>query len=240
MTNESVKTVDIPTTFKPDKEEDYPSLELLGYKVSDDGITISMRATNNSKYRATLGLCNAVGFKGDESFDETFVNFYNQLGPGFSMLGSADFHIKKNGRATWDKSTDIDRIERVEISCHWDIRYNEPSELVEFKFIDYKQSSGNINAMITVTNNSDIALNSYACAHTGIKNKEVWVSGLEIYTKKLKPGQQAPIVVKLLHVVAHDSHPKKLQALTNKDVDMIKQLDDFGLYCGYSGGPEYW
>lgn len=240
LSNESAKTVDIPTVIKPTKEADYPQVELLGYKISSGGVTVSLRATNGSPYRATLGLCEVVGYKGDESSDRTFVNFYNELGPGFNMVGSADFYISKNGRATWDKSEDIVNIERVEIDCDWTMRYEEPSELVEFSFLNYRQDKkGYIYSHVRVKNNSDIALRSYGCAHTGVKNKEVLVSGLESYVITLGPGQQKKIMVKLFDVIGHDSHAKDIQALNNEDVEKIKKLDEYGLYCGYTGGPEY-
>lgn len=127
LSNESTRTVDIPTVIKAPKEDDFPTIELLGYKVSRGGVTVSLRATNESRYRATVGLCEVLGHKGDERSDRTFVNFYNQLGPGFNMLGSANFYISKNSSDTWNKSEGIVNIERLEISCDWTMRY-EPSD----------------------------------------------------------------------------------------------------------------
>ena len=156
------------------------------------------------------------------------------------MIGSADFYISKDGHATWDKSVDISNIERVEIDCNWTMRDEEPSELVEFSFLGYKQDNkANIYSKVQVKNNSDIALRSFGCAHTGMKNKEVLVSGLESPVKKLEPGQQKEIFVKLFDVIGHDSHASDIQALDIEDVEKIGQLDEYALYCSYTGGPEY-
>lgn len=240
LNNASAKTVDIPTVIKPPEEDDFPEIELLGYKISSGGVTVSLRAKNKSPYRATLGHCEVVGYKGDKRTDRTFIDFYNQIGPGFNMVGSADFYISKNGRATWDKSVDTSNIERVEIECYWTVRYKEPSELVDFSFLGYTQElDGNIYANVQAKNNSDIALDSYACAHTGIKSKEVLVSGFETFVKTLGPEQQTEFLVKLFDMIDHDSHAHDIQALNNEDVEKVDQLDEYGLYCSYSGGPDY-
>ncbi len=155
------------------------------------------------------------------------------------MVGSADFYISKNGRATWDKSVDISDIERVEIDCDWTMRDEEPSELVEFSFINYRQDKkGNIYSNIRIKNNSDIALRSYDCAHTGIKSKEVLVSGLESAFRTLGSGQQKEMLVKLFDVIDHNSHAKGIQSINNEDVEKIGQLDEYGLYCSFTGERE--
>ncbi len=64
LSNKSVKTVDIPTVITLPKDDDFPKIELLSYKISSGGVTVALRATNDSPYRATLGLCEVVGHIG--------------------------------------------------------------------------------------------------------------------------------------------------------------------------------
>lgn len=94
-------------------------------------------------------------------------------------------------------------------------------------------------ASINATNNSDNELNSFDCTYTGSKDKDVWLSDFESYSRKLQPGASNDILVKIFNIVDDDSHVSGDQKLTMEDVGLLKEIDESALYCAYTGGLYY-
>jgi len=240
-TGSTSRAIDLPTTFRKNEEEGWPELELLYYRISHEGITVALKASNNSDYRAHQGVCWVEAYEGRKRVDEAFVVFTNlgPLGPGYHTTASADFYTKDVPADDSEKSKDIDRFERIEIGCSWSIRDSEPNELVAFAFSRFaKDEKGHLTANLKVTNNSDVVVSNAACTYTAFKEKEVWVNAFDYFPGKINPGQSTDKSMRIMNIASADPHALHQYAITEKDANLLKQIDEYVLYCGYSKGPE--